>query len=626
MDPIFAAILILAIPLVSAGLIALLFRRQGNISAGISVAAAGLIMVFSLSLIFSGARPEQSWIWLELGQYKLSFGILFNDLSAMMLFVVAVVGFFIHVFSLSYMRKDAGKARFFAGLSLFMFSMIGLILADNLILLFVFWELVGLSSYLLINHWFEKPAAVAASKKAFIVNRVGDFGFLVGIIWAYWQFGTFSLNGLAESAAMDSGNLQVGIGLLLFCGALAKSGQIPLHIWLPDAMEGPTPVSALIHAATMVAAGVYLLCRVNFLMLPDALTVIMIIGTATALFASITAVVQTDIKKILAYSTISQLGFMVAAFGLGSLAGEVQGEGAGRALVLAGGAAAMFHLTTHAFFKALLFLGAGSIIHASNHEQNIYRMGGLAKKMPVTFVFFTIGYLALIGVPGLAGFFSKDAILYLAWENNRMVFGVLGFSAFMTAFYMTRLWVTVFLGKPKSKAAEQARENGLTMTVPLGVLALGALAAGWSFLQPEAFAGILRHVPHPTGAGHTMVLGVSVVVVALGFVLAWVLYRPGAATDRLEERSPALFGFLAQKWYFDRVYGWYVAKVQQRLANLLSFLDQILVAGLAVRGTAGFLGLFGLGAKAGYSGNLHAYVYWFFIGLLLLSAVAFGVF
>lgn len=625
MDPTYHAIFILAVPFVSAGLIALFFRRQGNISAGISIAAAAVVLLSSLALVFGGERPDQEWVWLQLGEYALSLGIYFNDLAALMLFVVAVVGFFIHIFSLTYMKDDPGKARFFAGLSLFMFSMMGVVLADNLMFIFIFWELVGLSSFILINHWFHKPSAAAASKKAFIVNRVGDFGFLVGIIWCYWQFGTLKLTELSELAAMNPDNLQIGLGLLLFCAALGKSGQIPLHVWLPDAMEGPTPVSALIHAATMVAAGIYVLCRMYFMMLPEVLTVIMIVGTATAVFGAMTAIVQTDIKKILAYSTISQLGFMVAAFGLGPLSGGPAAEAGVQPVVFAGGAAAMFHLTTHAFFKALLFLGAGSIIHACHHEQNIYRMGGLGRKMPLTFLFFTIGYLALIGFPGLAGFFSKDAILYMAWEKNQVVFVILSLTALLTAFYMTRLWITVFFGRPKSGEADHARENGLVMTVPLGVLAVGSIAAGWAFLHPAAFAGVIEAVPHPEGTPHMIIIGVSLAVVVVGFAMGWFFYGPGAAADRLENSSPGTYRFLSRKLYFDDLYEWYVAKVQQRFANLLSFLDQILIAGLAVRGTAGFLGLFGLGAKAGYSGNLHSYVFWFFLGLLLLTAMALGI-
>ena len=625
MNPTYHAIFILAVPFVSAGLIALFFRRNGNVAAGISVSAAAVVLLSTLALIFGGERPEANVEWLRLGDYSLSLGIYFNDLAALMLFVVAVVGFFIHIFSLEYMKDDPGKGRFFAGLSLFMFSMTGVVLADNLMLIFIFWELVGLSSFLLINHWYHKPSAAAASKKAFIVNRVGDFGFLIGIIWTYWAFGTLNLNELASQAQTSPDLLTAGIGLLLLCGALGKSGQIPLHVWLPDAMEGPTPVSALIHAATMVAAGIYLLCRMYFLLLPEVLTVIAIIGTATALLGAITAVVQTDIKKILAYSTISQLGFMVAAFAMG---GQAVGGDAGAAVpvVLAGGAAAMFHLTTHAFFKALLFLGAGSIIHACHHRQNIYEMGGLAKKMRWTFMTFTIGYLALIGLPPLAGFFSKDAILYIAWENNRLVFLLLAFSAVLTAFYMTRLWLTVFFGEPKTEDARKAKENPPIMTVPLGVLAFGSIVTGFTFLHPSAFDGVISRIPHPEGAAHLALIALSIALVAIGFAAAWFFYGKGAADDRLLKTLPGLHRQIAAKFYFDDLYEWYVAKVQQRLANVLSFLEQIFIHGLMVRATAGFCSLLGMGVRSGHSGNLHGYVYWFFAGLLLLVLIAAGVF
>jgi NADH-quinone oxidoreductase subunit L len=291
-----------------------------------------------------------------------------------MLSIVGVVGLCVHVFSLGYMHDDAAKARYFGGLSIFMFSMIGIVLADNLFMMFIFWELVGFSSYFLINHWNEKASASDAAKKAFIVNRVGDFGFLLGIITCYWMNGTVNLSELAAGHVYSR-----LIPLLLFCGAVGKSAQLPLQVWLPDAMEGPTPVSALIHAATMVAAGIYMLCRINVLMVPDALAVIAWVGTLTALYAALCAITQRDIKKVLAYSTLSQLGYMVAAFGLGSVG------------------AAMFHLTTHAFFKALLFLGSGSVIFGCHHEQDIFRMGGLRTRMPVTFWTFTIAVAAIIG-------------------------------------------------------------------------------------------------------------------------------------------------------------------------------------------------------------------------------------
>ena len=379
----------------------LFLRRRGALASYVSVAAAAGIAVVSSLLIFGGHRDFPAAIeWLRLGSLSVSLGVKFDDLAALMLFVVSFVGFFIHVFSLGYMRDDPARGRYFAGLSVFMLSMCGIVLADNLFMLFIFWELVGFSSYLLIGHWYERPSASDAAKKAFIVNRVGDFGFLLGIIACYWLNHTVNLTELAAKGAGGVLVFSRAIPLLLFCGAVGKSAQLPLHVWLPDAMEGPTPVSALIHAATMVAAGVYMLCRIQVLMVPDALTVIMWVGTLTALYAAICAVVQTDIKRVLAYSTLSQLGYMIAAFGLGSyLIAEppkysVPGGGAVMPVALvigAGAAAAMFHLTTHGFFKALLFLSAGSVIHACHHEQDIFRLGGLARRMPWTFLTFTVG-------------------------------------------------------------------------------------------------------------------------------------------------------------------------------------------------------------------------------------------
>ncbi len=408
--------------------------------------------------------------WLRLGNFSLSIGFKFDDLAALMLSIVAVVGLCVHVFSLGYMHDDQAKARFFGGLSIFMFSMIGIVLADNLFMVFVFWELVGFSSYLLINHWHQRQQASDAAKKAFIVNRVGDFGFLLGIVMCYWLNGTVNLTELAQHHVYSS-----WVPLLLFCGAVGKSAQLPLQVWLPDAMEGPTPVSALIHAATMVAAGIYMLCRIEPLMTPHALTVIMWTGTATALYAALCAITQRDIKKVLAYSTLSQLGYMVAAFGLGLRSLALQPSWStciARTLepldvfwltmITTGVGAAMFHLTTHAFFKALLFLGSGSVIYGCHHEQDIFKMGGLKSKMPLTFVTFTIGVLAIIGMPYVAaGFFSKDAILHLAMEKNTAVFGILAFTAVLTSFYMVRLWILVFLGNRRAaRSALHAHEGG----------------------------------------------------------------------------------------------------------------------------------------------------------------------
>ena len=622
MQPANLALITLFAPLVAAAINGLFLRRRGVAAAALSVLAAGTSLVAGLTLILTAEPFSVSASWLSLGGFHLELGLLFNSLSALMLFVVVVVGFIIHVFSLGYMSDDPCRGRFFAGMSLFMFSMIGVTLADNLFLLFVFWEMVGLSSYLLISFYFEKPSAVAAGNKAFIVNRVGDFGFLLGIIWVYWTYGTMSLTEVTHLA--DSGLVKTGIGLLIFCGAVGKSGQIPLHVWLPDAMEGPTPVSALIHAATMVAAGIYLLCRVGAIMTGEALTVIIWIGVATALYAGFCALPQKDIKKILAYSTISQLGYMVAAFGLGAKLALVGGDAHGvHAAVNGGVAAAMFHLTTHAFFKALLFLGAGSIIHACHHEQNIFNMGGLARKMPVTFAAFTVGLLALVGIPPLAGFWSKDAILALAYESNTLIFWLLVFGALLTGAYMTRLWVVAFLGQPKSGKAENAHENGWVITLPLIVLAIGAALAGFRGLYPEAFSGVLNAVPHPE-EGLGMIIGAGIAAGAIGILGAWFFYRPGAMQDNLQRSAPAVYRFLAARLWFDEVYGWYVAKVQQRLAQLLSFLEQVFVSGLLVRGAAGMVGLVGLGTRALHTGSIHGYVYWFFFGLVALWLLSIG--
>ncbi len=623
---------LLAFPLLSAVLIAFFFRRNGTVASGISVAAAALALATAGHLIFRLENFEYNAHWIELGAFSVSFGFLINDLAKLMLFVVAFVGFLVHVFSLGYMKDDADKARFFGGLSIFMFSMLGLVMASSLVTLFIFWELVGFSSYMLIGFYLDKPSAAAASKKAFIVNRVGDFGFLIGIIMVFSLFGTFNLTSLSDVFSADASLLQkasvTGIGLLLFCGTVGKSGQLPLHVWLPDAMEGPTPVSALIHAATMVAAGVYLLCRTGFLMTADALTVILWVGVLTALVAGFTAIAQRDIKKILAYSTVSQLGYMVAAFGLGSLVALAGGGGHEQAVVTGGVAAAMFHLTTHAFFKALLFLGSGSIIHACHHEQDIFKMGGLAKNMPITFGTFTLALLALIGTPFVtAGFYSKDAILALAYEQSPAAFAALLLGAVLTAFYMTRLWKIAFLGSPKSDNAAHARENGLVMTIPLALLAVGSILGGFVWFYPEALRPIIavgEHLAH--GENHLTVALFGGAAWAIGLAVAWALYRAGAEEDQLEKLAKPLYTLFARKFYFDHVYDWYVAKVQQRVALTFHFVEQIALSGLIVRGMAGIAGLVGIGLRSLHVGNIHSYVYWFIGGLALFWALAAGIF
>ncbi|MFH1498974.1 MAG: NADH-quinone oxidoreductase subunit L [Verrucomicrobiota bacterium] len=627
----FIALLTLLTPLASATLIALFLRKQGTLASIVSTLAAAVVAAGSLMLAFGGSRfgtelgAPVAMEWLRLGDLSISLGFLYNDLAALMLAIVGVVGLCVHVFSLGYMHDDSAKARYFGGLSVFMFSMIGIVLADNLFMIFIFWELVGFSSWLLINHYCLKQSAADASKKAFIANRVGDFGFLLGIILCYYAFGTVNLVEIGQASGAGT-VVAAAIPLLLFCGAVGKSAQLPLHVWLPDAMEGPTPVSALIHAATMVAAGIFMLCRIEplFAAAPAiALQTVMWIGAGTALYAALCAITQSDIKKVLAYSTLSQLGYMVAAFGLGSIE-HLSDEAHTVVILSAGVGAAMFHLTTHAFFKALMFLGSGSVIHGCHHEQDIFKMGGLSKKMPLTFITFTVGVLAIIGMPGLAGFFSKDAILYLAMENSTPVFVILCITAVLTAFYMVRMWKLVFLGGTRSEDADHAHEGGASMTLPLLVLGALSVIGGYEAVYGGHFDGVFKQVAHPHGSAHTTILIVSLAVMLIGAAGALLFYKSGPA-DSLQQRVPGAFALLnALKASFDAAYGYYVAKVQQRFALLLNFLDQILVAGLIVRGLSGVVGLFGLAARALHTGNLHVYVYWFLAGAVILWALAAG--
>ncbi|HBM85759.1 MAG TPA: NADH-quinone oxidoreductase subunit L [Opitutae bacterium] len=602
-------------PLLSAALIACFLRRRGVLASLLSVAAAAGICAFAFMAIRSadGETIRAAAEWLTFGNFTVSMGFLFDSVAATMLTMVAFVGFLIHVFSVGYMAEDKARGRFFGGLSIFMFSMVGIILADNLIMIFVFWELVGFSSYMLIGHYLDTNEAAAASKKAFIVNRIGDLGFLVGIVYAYWHFGTTNLEAMSSAVAINPGLINAAIAALLMCGFIGKSAQFPLHVWLPDAMAGPTPVSALIHAATMVAAGVYFLIRIAFLFPESVLGGIAILGTSVAVYAGFCAYGQNDIKKILAYSTLSQLGYMSAAFGLGFPG------------------IALFHLITHAFFKALLFLGAGSIIHGCHHEQDIFKMGGIFKKMPITSITFVIGVLALCGVYGLSGFYSKDAILIAAGLDGKWLFMLLTGGAFLTAGYMGRLVWIVFFGAPKSEAASHAHESGVAMLLPLIVLAVLSVIGGWLNVWPEYLAQFiqqskeaLHHVEGYDAMHHTVLIWGSAAWI-VGLAGSLFFYGLGAKTDRLEQVAKPVYTFLNARLWFDEIYGFYVAKVQQRLAVLLSFLDVFLIKGIFVRGSAGLVGLLGMCSRSLHVGNLHGYVYWFLAGFLLLWALAAGV-
>src|SRR5437762_10813873 len=458
--------LILLAPFASATVITLFTLRSKSLSSTISISALLVILCCS-SFIF--AQPETTvpeLVWIDITPiFRVPLGLTLDQLSRTMGVLVSGVGALIHIYSLGYMRNDEGESRYFAALSLFMFAMLGIVLANNFVMLFIFWELVGFTSYVLIGHWFERDSAAEAAKKAFLTTRVGDFGFMIGILMVWMATGSVVFDDIVahlSKITSNPGYLTI-TALLIFCGAVGKSAQFPLHVWLPDAMEGPTPVSALIHAATMVAAGVYLLVRVAFLIQASqtALLVIAWTGTITAFLGALLATQQSDIKRILAYSTISQLGYMITAVGLAS------------------NEAAMFHLFTHAFFKALLFLAAGSVLVSLHHEQDIWKMGGLSRNLPITFLTFGAGALALIGCPPFSGFFSKDAILAVAYERNMLIFVVGLLTAFLTAFYVIRLFVVVFFGNARSEIARKSKESSLVMTGPLIVLALLATLGGF---------------------------------------------------------------------------------------------------------------------------------------------------
>ena len=578
-----AAWLILLLPLFSAAAIGLGAFRSRNASAAISVGAVTGSFLLTL-LIAKGGEPHPSVTWLAVGGLQIDIGLQIDTLSKLMLCVVTGVGSLIHIFSLGYMKADRDFSRYFAFLSLFIFSMLGIVLADNFVMMFIFWELVGVSSYLLIGFWFEKPSAADAAKKAFLTNRVGDFGFLLGILMVWAAMGSINFDAIESKLATGTATITGLAGFLIFCGAMGKSAQAPLHVWLPDAMEGPTPVSALIHAATMVAAGVYMLCRVFFLIDGTwAMEAIAWIGGLTSLMAALMAVQQDDIKRILAYSTLSQLGYMVMAVGLGSPD------------------AAMFHLTTHASFKALLFLGAGSVIVALHHEQDIWKMGGLRERMPKTYWTFLIGTMALCGVPLFSGFFSKEAILDVALENNIPLFFVAVFVALLTTFYMTRLFVVAFMGEPRSSRAEQAKESPAVMTAPLLVLAVPSVLAGY----------FNAHAPNP------LVLAASLVVLVFGMLVANTVYS-GAKADPLPARFARLAKALRDRFWFDEVYQWLIDKVQENLAKLADAIDRWVIAGLLVRGTHGTTELAARVLRLAQTGNLQTYAFWFAAGMAAL--------
>jgi NADH-quinone oxidoreductase subunit L len=603
-----------AIPIVAAGVIALLRQPRRKTAAALAIGSLSFSLLLSFFAFIEvvsawmrgiAVRDVVNFTWIQAGTANIDLGWVLDPLSAIMLVMVSFVGLLIFIYSTGYMADDENYTRFFCFLSLFAGAMLGVVISNSLLLLFMCWELVGLTSYLLIGFWYQKPAAAAAAKKAFLTTRIGDVFFLLGIVWLFAQTGTLlfynhgdgsieitALSGLLQQHAAFGLTAAGAIGLLIFAGAVGKSGQFPLHVWLPDAMEGPTPVSALIHAATMVAAGVYLVARVYPLMQAGALaggsttalTVITWVGAFTAVFAALIAVAQNDIKRILAYSTVSQLGYMMAGLGLGGIA------------------VGMFHLITHAFFKALLFLGSGSVIHGCHEEQDIRRMGGLWSKMKWTFATYAIGMLALCGFPLLfSGFWSKDGILEAAqhWSVAKTPFYMLLFGALLTAFYMTRQVAYVFFGTWRGGKA--AHESPAVMTVPLAILAFFAIALGaigtpawpWfrAFLDGRATVFDLQGFMEP---GLFTLMCVSTLVVFTGLGIGWKLYGNNspspAEPDRLEQAAPQTWGWLRDRLYIDEFYGATVIAFYAWWARVSDWLDRRVWGGV-VTGVARLFGL-----------------------------------
>jgi NADH-quinone oxidoreductase subunit L len=588
-------------------------RFVSAIGCGLPILAFLVTLKCFLDLQAAGGVPlvDIAYTWAVVGGSSFEVAFYFDSLSAVMVLIVTGVGSLIHVYSIGYMKDDASYARYFSYLNLFLFFMLLLVLGRSLLVLFVGWEGVGLASYLLIGFWFEDPDKARAGKKAFITNRIGDAGFLLGMFLLYQALGTLDMDRI-NAAFMGSAPPAVSaslVGILLFIGASGKSAQIPLHVWLPDAMAGPTPVSALIHAATMVTAGVYLVARMSgiYLHAPEASAIIAAIGALTAFFAATIAVVQTDIKKVLAYSTISQLGFMFVALGVGAYS------------------VAVFHLYTHAFFKACLFLGAGSVIHALGGEQDIRKMGGLARRIPVTFATFTVATAAIAGIPPLAGFFSKDEILWFAFASSRggspLLFAVAATTALLTAFYMFRLLWLTFFGRSRMTAETEhhVHESPGSMT---GVLiALAILSAIGGFLALPHFLSSLLPLPEIVPALEHFETPLMVVSIALAFAgLAAAAYLFGGNADRAERlrrRFPTLHRVLSGKYYVDEAYDWLIGRPLYWISDrvFLRLGDQKLfdgsLHGLAALGRRSAGGLSGV-----QNGNLHLYALLVLVGII----------
>ena len=588
--------LIPGVPLALSLVILSLSNTRRRVAAGLAILGQVIALLFSLAafaatLSTPGYRAFQNFTWFTFGETALRLGFVLDPLAAAMLIMITLVSLCIFVFSVGYMATDKNFSRFFAYLSFFSAAMLGVAIANSLLLLFVCWELVGLASYLLIGFWIHKPSAAAAATKAFITNHIGDIGFLLGMLWLYGRSGTLLFydggNGALESAALLSlGASATFVALLIFCGAVGKSGQFPLHVWLPDAMEGPTPVSALIHAATMVAAGVFLVARVYPIFslgaingVTASLTVVVWIGLITALISALIALAQPDIKRILAYSTVSQLGLMMVSLGVGGVA------------------AGIMHLLAHGFFKSLLFLGSGSVIHGCHDEQDIRKMGGLRRLMPVTFLAYAVGMMALSGVPlFFAGAWTKEEILHATslWSVSRAPHYLMLLGVVLTALYMTRQMIYVFFGRRRA-AAEHAHESPAVMTWPLIVLALCTvvfsvvLTPAWPWLH-EFLSG--EHAILNFGLLIQPGLYLALILVAAGIGLGILFYRGAGEIDPLARALPPLFRFLENRMWLDELYDWTILAFARFAARLADFLDRYFWDGL-VRLVGGIGQLFG---------------------------------
>jgi NADH-quinone oxidoreductase subunit L len=620
------------IPLLAAVFNVFIGSKLGKTTAGILASlAAGASFAIALYVFWllpaNGVFKDGLYTWIESGALQVKISFQADALTAVMLLIVTGIGFLIHVYSLGYMGHDEGIARFFVYLNLFIFFMLVLVMADNLLLLFVGWEGVGLCSYLLIGFWYHDHNNTIAGNKAFIVNRIGDFGFVLGILLLVTELGrqgvwTLDFAELQKNVTLLSPQMITAITLLLFVGATGKSAQIPLHVWLPDAMAGPTPVSALIHAATMVTAGVYMAARLHFLfdLAPATLTLIAWVGAATALFAATIALTQNDIKKVLAYSTVSQLGYMFLTIGLGAYA------------------AAIFHVFTHAFFKACLFLGAGSVIHALGGEQDMRRMGGLKAHMPTTYRTYVIATLAIAGAPLTAGFFSKDLILWLAFSEGAFDLWAIGFlTAGLTAFYMFRQLFMVFHGE--CRTGEHARahlhESPATMTVPLVILSLGSIFAGWlgapEYLWGSRWERWLAPVFGAAGAPHGSVdteIYLTLTTLALigaAIYLAYLRYgRPGVTIEQDGEKGGIFYQLSLNKYYLDELYDLAVVRPLTALSDWLArVFDPGVIDGIAngIGRTARGMSLLWQGLQ---TGNIQHYLLGFLAGTLALLGYYFG--